>query len=414
MTTAEDTRRARVGETADRVLRAARLWITLHRPYYSRALFACPLIATDQVETMAIDTRWRIYINPGHVASRSIEETAADLIHELNHGLRSHASRARRLGVEHAAARLWNIAADFEINDDLIDDDLQLADGLLPGDFGLDEWRTAEHYYREILDNAETVEAVAASAVLRCGSGCTGLPADSETAPEHDPRSGPGLDPVEQDMLRHVVASALQEHVRSRGTGHAPQGLRRWADNLLHPRIDWRRTLASAVRRGLHHRTGAADYTWQRPPRRGDPNDTIIRPGMARPVPDLTVIVDTSASMQDHDLDQALAEIQAILTRVVPGDSIRVYSVDTQIANQTRAASTRHINLKGGGGTDMRTGIEAAAETAPAAIIVITDGWTPWPPTPPHGRPLTIAALTDNTRARHVPDWIRAIDIADR
>ena len=289
---------------------------------------------------------------------------------------------------------------------------VQLTDGLLPGDYGLDEWRTAEHYYREILDNAETVEAVAASAVLRCGSGCTGLTADSETDPEQDAH-GPGLDPVEQDMVRHMVASALQEHVRSRGTGHAPEGLRRWADNVLHPRIDWRRALASAVRRGLHHRTGAADYTWQRPPRRGDPADTIIRPATARPVPDLAVVVDTSASMHDQDLAQALTEIHAILTRVVPGDSIRVYSVDTHIAAQTRATSTRHIELQGGGGTDMRAGIQTAADTAPAAIIVITDGWTPWPPTPPHGRPLTIAALTDNTRARHVPDWIRAIDITD-
>ena len=97
----------------------------------------------------------------------------------------------------------------------------------------------------------------------------------------------------------------------------------------------------------------------------------------------------------------------------MPGDSTRVYSVDTHIAAQTRAASTRHIDLQGGGGTDMRAGIGAAAATGPAAIIVLTDGWTPWPPTPPHGKPLTIAALTDSQTSSAVPDWIRSINITD-
>ena len=213
--------------------------------------------------------------------------------------------------------------------------------------------------------------------------------------------------------MRRVVAAAVREHMRAEGAGSVPEGLERWADQTLDPKVDWRRALESAVRRGVHLRAGAADYTWQRPSRRGGCDEPVIRPGMTRPVPDIAVVVDTSGSMGPEDLARALAEIRAILTRVVPGDGIRVYSVDADVASEAQVFNARQISLVGGGGTDMRVGIEAAAATRPAAIIILTDGFTPWPQTRPPGAPLTIAVLTNDWALDGVPAWIKAIDISD-
>ena len=399
----------RLSEDADRVLRAARLWITLNRPYYSRALFACPLIPSRDIDTMAIDARWRIYVNSEFVENRSVEETAAVLIHELNHGLRSHSRRAENLGVELGTVQVWNAAADCEINDDLAEDGLEISDGLLPYRFGLEDGRTAEHYFQELMANATVI-----TVKLRGGSGCTGHRDDHEGDSEGGTDgSVAGLEPVEQDMVRRAVAVAVREHARGRGIGSVPDGLRRWTDQTLDPRVDWRRALESAVRRGVHLRAGAADYTWQRPSRRDGGGEAVIRPGMTRPVPDIAVVIDTSGSMEDEDLARAHAEIQAILTRVVPGDGIRVYSVDAAVAAESRVFNARRVDLVGGGGTDMRVGIEAAAKARPAAIVVITDGFTPWPETRPPGAPLTIAALTSDWALERVPAWIQAIDVSD-
>ena len=405
---APDRVAARLSEIADRRLRAARLWITLNRPYYSRALFGCPLIPTEQVETMAIDDRWRIYVNSAFVEALTVEQTAAVLIHELNHGLRAHSRRADTVGVDPGQTQVWNAAADCEINDDLVQDDLELPDGLLPETYRLEDGRTAEHYFEKLMKRARVIKIK-----LRCGSGCTGQPADYEEGPAGSPDIADGLDPVEQDMLRRVVANAICDHTRAKGIGSVPEGLRRWADHTLDPKVNWRRVLESAVRRGVHLRTGAADYTWQRPSRRDDSREPVIRPGMTRPVPDIAVVVDTSGSMREQDLARALAEIGGILKRVVPGDGLRVYSVDADIAAKGQVFNTRQISLVGGGGTDMRVGIEAAAETRPAVIIVITDGFTPWPQTPPPGVAITIAALTDVEAIGAVPAWINAIDVSD-
>ena len=109
---------------------------------------------------------------------------------------------------------------------------------------------------------------------------------------------------------------------------------------------------------------------------------------MTRPVPSIAVVVDTSGSMGDDELDQALTEISAIIATVVPGDSVRVLSVDTDIHTDQHIYNTNQIHLEGAGGTNMATGIAVAAENKPDAIVVITDGFTPWGPHKAPRRPM--------------------------
>lgn len=396
-------------ETAERRLRAARLWITLNRPYYSRALFGCILIPTQQISTMCIDRRWRVYVNSAFVERLTVEQTAAVLIHELNHLLRDHSTRAAKLDVHQGEHTVWNIAADCEINDDLVEDCLELPEGYMVADrFSLEIGRTAEHYFQALRKNATLVEVS-----LQCGSGCTGHGDESQEGSGEHPDLAEGLSPVEQDMLRRIVANAVAEHEKSKGIGSVPQGLSRWADQTLKPKVDWRRALESAVRRGVHLRAGAADYTWQRPSRRYDSDESIIRPGMTRPVPDVAVVVDTSGSMDDGAIARAMAEIRGIITRVVPSEGVQVYSVDCDVVELGRVFSTRQVNLVGGGGTDMRVGIEAAAKRRPAVIVVITDGYTPWPDAPPPGVAVMIAALTEARAIFRVPPWFKTVDLSD-
>ena len=102
---------ARFSPKARARLQAERLWIAINRPYYGRALFACPLIPAPSQPTMAIamDHQWRIFINPEFVACSTVEKIAAVLIHEINHALRSHAERGRRTA-HPALVEFWKAA----------------------------------------------------------------------------------------------------------------------------------------------------------------------------------------------------------------------------------------------------------------------------------------------------------------
>ena len=326
----------------------------------------------------------------------------------LNHALRDHAQRARDTGVDTSTAALWHAAADCEINDDLYEDDLidgQDVDGgwLLPEMFDMDDLQPAERYYRHLRDNGVPVEAP-----VGCGSGCHGQPVEHELAFDTAP-----LSDLDRKLLQRATALEVAVHRKAHGTDSVPDGLARWARQTLNPKVDWRQQLAAAVRTSVHHTAGTADYTWQRPSRRQQPHDRVLRPAMTRPVPAVTVMVDTSGSMSEGELDRALTEISAIIAAIVPGDSVRVLSADTHIRTNQRIHNTSQIVLEGGGGTDMAAAICAAADTAPDSIVVITDGWTRWPPTRPAGVRCVIAALTDGGSIHQVPDWIQAIDMSE-
>ena len=392
-------------------LQAARLWIIQNRPYYARALLACPLIPTEARPTMtiAMDHRWRIYINEDHVETLTVEKTAATLIHEINHALRCHGERSRRTAPDELLI-YWQAACELEINDDLEEDGLDVDTWLLPETFGLECSLTAETYFRQLLDQATKLGE---GEVPDCGPVCGA----------HPPHAGPhhlggvdgvdGVGNLQRWLLRQAVAEAIVADADGDDSWEVPPGLRAWAHDTVGSKVDWRQVLARALRQSLHATAGSADFTWSRPPRRHDPHGDVIRPGLAAPTADIAVVLDTSGSMSAAEHAQAFSEIDAILKRVVPGEAVRVLSVDHEVHIDQRVVQARQVVPEGGCGTDMAAGIETAAQGAPAAIIVLTDGWTPWPRDPLPGARCVIAALTDNTNMHEVPGWIQAIDISD-
>ena len=413
-------------KAAIRRLIAARYWIAARCPYYTVALYRCALRTTRHVGTVAIDRHWRIWANPDHISTLTVTDTAVELMHLLNHVLRGHHERAQHTVDDPLRAAVWNVAADCEINDDLLDG-LPFQTAKVP-----DRWpapwklrfnsrQTAEQYYRQLLDSAlvhiDTGDVAwpddQHGGVLRphadCGSAATGITPHWEPPPDTDTPTS-----LEARLLRRRVAQAAIDHERA-DPESVPDSMLEWAKHHLGHKIDWRRALTAALKRAAHHKRGNADYTWTRPPRRPNPTSPhgeTLRPASTQPMPDIAVIVDTSSSMTEDQHGQAVAEIDSICRRVLPGHHIDYYTADTKITHHQRITNTRNLPFHGGGGTDMAKAIQTAAHTRPTAIIVLTDGYTPWPDQPPPGNPHTIAALTsEDPPTEDVPGWMQVIEI---
>ena len=127
-----------------RALQAARVRAAYQRSYFAPALFSLIPVATDLIDSMAVDAQWRLYYNDVWVARHTVEENATLLIHEV-HLLRDHEARKKAAGItDH---RRWNTAGDCEINDDLHAEGLPLpGDPPLPAKYGLESGATAEVY----------------------------------------------------------------------------------------------------------------------------------------------------------------------------------------------------------------------------------------------------------------------------
>ncbi|MEL6985874.1 MAG: VWA-like domain-containing protein, partial [Actinomycetota bacterium] len=207
------------------------------------------------------------------------------------------------------------------------------------------------------------------------------------------------------------------------GAGTVPDGLRRWADEHLTPMVDWRAELAATLRRALSVTAGAVDYSYRRPSRRAGAVDGVILPSLARPTPEVAVVCDTSASVTDAELGRALTEVDGLL-QATGTRQVRFLSCDDAVRSVDRVAAGRDVTLIGGGGTDMAVGLAAAADhrPPPQVVVVLTDGYTPWPPTGPP-RAVTVVGLLGGGQSRvdgmpgppAPPAWTRVVPIpADR
>ena len=386
-------------------LAAARLWASSQMPYLAAALFAAPVIIDDGSGTIAVDRNWRLRVDPVVVEHLDTAELGRLLLHLIGHLLRDHANRAELAGIGTTSSPdLWNRATDAEINDDL--EALGLVPTVapdLPAVFALPPGKLAEVY----------LEATHAGRRWDCGSGCDAQPRPWEAG--EDAESAKGLDGRQGDLLRLSVAAAVQQ-ANGLEPGTIPGGWLRWAESVLPSRVDWRRVLAAEIRQGVAAVAGAVDYSYRRPSRRARAWPRVVLPSLFRPVPEVAIVCDTSGSMHDQLLARALAEVEGILTKAgIRQGTARVLAVDTNVHAVRRVTSAKQVVLAGGGGTDMGAGIVAAAELRPrpSIIVVLTDGFTPWPASPPKAVRVIIGLLSQGRGVlpHEVPTWARTVVI---
>lgn len=387
-------------------LQAARLQLVKKRPYLSSAVWSLIPVEKSGLETMAVDKFGRLYYDPVVASRWSVDEMAGVIYHEACHILRDHASRMNGLD-----PRFANIAADAEENDDLLREGVKLpGDPVTPEKLRLPAGLFAEEYYEMLQKNAAEIPQLDAPmpGSGRCGSCATGHQEPWEDGPPSD--LNPGIGEAEAELIRRKVAEEILVAAASDSRGNIPGHWKRWAEEKLRPKVDWRRELASAVRRAIADVSGAVDYTYRRPSRRQGRvgNGKVIFPALRRPTPSVAVVVDTSGSISDAMLSQSLAEVSGVLKACGQREGVCVLAVDSAVQACKRVFSPDQVSMAGGGGTDMGVGIQAAENLRPRpqVIVVLTDGLTPWPDNPPRAK-VVVGLLGDGD----VPEWAKEIKI---
>ncbi|RMI37136.1 hypothetical protein EBO15_36670 [Actinomadura harenae] len=397
-------------------LLAARLHAVRVRPYLASALFALHVVEDRSVPTMAVDAHWRCYVSPGFVARTPVEELAGVWVHEVSHLLRDHHGRGDRYAKEQGkngpGERLRrNIAADFEINDDIYGDGLPLPAGAaLPSMLRLSDGMLMEEYLRTTSLSGLTAEL----AWLDCGSGADGQARSWDAGPN----GAHGLSRQQRDAVRFRVAEGIKGK-----PGDAPEGWRRWADEAFHPPQPWRQLLGAAVRSAAGGPGAGEDHSYRRPSRRAAAVPGVLLPSLRRKPPKVCVVIDTSSSVSDAELGGALLEVAAI-SRAVGGrrDLVSVISCDAAAGIAVPLCRAENLELIGGGGTDLRSGFTQALRSRPRpdVIVALTDGQTPWPAEQPPCRTVVglfprPASAVDEEDPDYAPDspphWAHVVTI---
>lgn len=194
----------------------------------------------------------------------------------------------------------------------------------------------------------------------KCGSSAGGPAGDYESA-EGAPQ---GMSEAQAEATRRTVAGTAA------GTADADD-VRTWAEAELHiDRSAWMSALATAISGSVAAVSAPDGWVW---PMRRDMSDMggAMLPRYTGHQPKCAVIIDTSGSITDNDIDMA----------VTAGQFIAQVAEVTFWGCNTRAecyGASIPDGLRGGGGTDLRVGIDAAIADGSMLVVVITDTYTPW------------------------------------
>ena len=132
--------------TNDR-LAAARMTACKRFPYFRVGIMRLVFQPAPGLGTLGVSPGWVVLYDPAVVDAWTVGALATVLVHELMHLLRRHASRQEASKIDPAA---YNLCADMEINDDLVEAHLEMpgdSDPVTPASLGQPNGLSAEEYY---------------------------------------------------------------------------------------------------------------------------------------------------------------------------------------------------------------------------------------------------------------------------
>ncbi len=409
-------------------------------PYLALPLSRLAMIAKPGMGTMAVSAKWQVFYDPSAVERWGLEASAAVMVHEVWHLVRRHHLRRGERD-----PKMWNVACDIAINDDEVLRQRLPHEGLRWTQFDRLRPNMLEEDIYDVLtaqqgkpppsnggqggqsgqggdadgdgsspghgDKAPVKDSRGQShgskvADGACGSGAGGEKGAWEDDPS-DPIGGDGTgETSEVDAM--LIERAVAEAVRT--CGSSSRGARRWADQVTAPPVvPWQQVLRVAITRAVRMVPGATDYTYARSRVRSG----VITPRLRRPACPVAVVLDTSGSVSGPLLDAALAEVDGILKATKMPCTVLACDAEVHGGAQ-KVTSASSVQPLGGGGTDMGVGIRAADALIPrhGAIVVLTDGYTPWPSEPPRGPCIVALIGSSDSVASRIPAWATVVRVS--
>ena len=185
-----------------------------------------------------------------------------------------------------------------------------------------------------------------------------------------------------QRTMDAAKAAAEMAKTGGNGRGTAPLGVERLIDGLTHPTVDWKTVLADFVSEEI------TDYSFFPPDRRFSDSDFFL-PDLNEKddrAEDILFMVDTSGSMSDEMITEVYSEIKGAIDQFGGNLSGWLGFFDAKVYDAKPFESVNEllsIRPKGGGGTDFTVIFkyvrEKRSDPAPAAIVILTDGYCPFP-----------------------------------
>ena len=367
-------------DVLDRII-TARVGLLLRHPFFGNMATRLKIEAADDwLPTAAVDGR-HLFFNTQFFNAMDNKEIEFVVAHEILHMVYDHLGRR-----DDRNPMLYNIAADYIVNNLLVDDRIGKKPRIVDcfQDFKYRGW-TSEEVYDELFQEAKKngEEAVQQLGEM-LDEHLDWEEGDGDEDGDSDGKEGKGrprYTKAELDQIKDEVKEAMIQAASAAGAGNVPAGVQRLIKEMTESKMNWRELLRQQIQSTIK-----SDYTFARPSRKGQMSGAIL-PGMNfQDTIDLCVCLDMSGSIGNDQAADFLGEIKGIMDEY-QDYKIKLWCFDTKVYNEQDFSADggddlTDYEIMGGGGTDFMVNWTYMKENdiQPKKFIMFTDGyaWDSW------------------------------------
>ena len=341
----------------------ARVGLLLRHPFFGNMATRLKIVdGTDWCPTAATDGR-HLYYNRNFFDKLTNKQVEFVVAHEILHNVFDHMMR-----VEGRDRFIWNAAADYSVNGQLIRDRI----GEVPPEIKIFHdtahyGKSTEQIYDEIFQTMDEEQLAALGQLL-----------DEHIDWE---KEGKGNRPVytkeELKQIRDEIKEATIQAAQAAGAGNTPGSIQRMIKDLTEPKMNWREILRQQIQSVIKN-----DYTFMRPSRKAWHINAVLPGTQFDETIDICCSIDMSGSISDEMGKDFISEVKGIMEEY-KDYKIKLWCFDTKVYNEADFDGYNDdimaYELMGGGGTDFMCNWTYMKEhdINPKKFIMFTDGY-PW------------------------------------
>jgi predicted metal-dependent peptidase len=349
----------------------ARIALLLKHPFFGNMATRMKLIdATEWCPTLATDGR-NFYYNNDFVDQLKPKEVQFGFAHEVLHNVFDHLGRFGSRDKE-----LSNIAADFAVNQILVDDKI----GEIPNFIQIfqdNKYRgcSFEQIYEDLESRCKKININDLGELLdehidNDDNGNSGGEGGKEG------KGPPKLSPEERKKIQDEIKEAMIAAAHAAGAGKTPLGIQRLISDYTEPKMNWREILRMNIQSILKN-----NFSFSRPNRKSQQTGATLPGLINEETIDVCVAIDMSGSITDAQAKDMISEVKGIMDEY-NDFNLQLWCFDTKVYNYAKFTAdtadeiANYVPL-GGGGTMFECNWDYMRENniEPKRFIMFTDGY---------------------------------------
>ena len=355
----------------------ARIALLLKHPFFGNLATRLKLVNADNwCPTAGTDGR-HFYYNTKFIDSLTPREAEFLFGHEVLHNVFEH--MLVRIGTRQPT--LWNIAADYAVNQILVESKIgEMPTGSNKGfqDDKYKDWPAEKIYDALKKENKKNLKKLGKliDEHIDWGKGPSGKGKGSKDKKDGAGKGQPVYTKDELKKIRDEVKEAMISAAQSTGAGNLPGAIQRLVKELTEPKMDWREIIQQQIMSTIK-----SDYTWMRPSRKAWHTSAILPGQNNDQMIDICLALDASGSISDQQCKEFLTEVKNIMDQY-KDFRIHLWTFDTKVFNPKvftpdNADELLDYKLGSGGGTEFECNWDYMKKEGiqPKKFIMFTDGW---------------------------------------